>query len=287
MLPTVKAPYSQDRACRLDPRSIRELRSHVPPDRAKERKKKSWGAVGEVVGGQDSVKHGGLGGVIAASGSVPHRGQLRPQHLQPLCSMCWGGAQPCKVGPGRHPVCQPQPHLGAQHPFPPTALAGMRRILSWSRIWATSSPACHSSGRGIRCAWAWASSQQGRGGTAGQGSQDPDPLCPPSQMLLRSGEKVHLDPPCTNTTAASNYLNDPQVRKALHIPEQLPRWDMCKWVSVGARSPWVADCWGLWASERSPGILCLGFLIEDTRCIWLVTMNCSNRMFKVPDPQMD
>ena len=106
-------------------------------------------------------------------------------------------------------------------------------------------------------------------------------------MLLRSGEKVHLDPPCTNTTAASNYLNDPQVRKALHIPEQLPRWDMCKWVSVGARGPRVADCWGLWASERSPGILCLGFLIEDTRYIWLVTMNCSNRMFKVPDPQMD
>ena len=54
-------------------------------------------------------------------------------------------------------------------------------------------------------------------------------------MLLRSGEKVRLDPPCTNATAPSNYLNDPQVRKALHIPEQLPRWDLCKWVSMGAR----------------------------------------------------
>ncbi|KAF4023706.1 hypothetical protein G4228_015336 [Cervus hanglu yarkandensis] len=50
------------------------------------------------------------------------------------------------------------------------------------------------------------------------------------QMLLRSGEKVRLDPPCTNATAPSNYLNDPQVRKALHIPEQLPRWDLCNFL---------------------------------------------------------
>ncbi|XP_007533123.1 lysosomal protective protein [Erinaceus europaeus] len=47
------------------------------------------------------------------------------------------------------------------------------------------------------------------------------------QVLLRSGENVRLDPPCTNTTAPSTYLNNPYVRKALHIPEQLPRWDMC------------------------------------------------------------
>ena len=117
--PMVKTPYSQDRACGFDPWSLGELRSHVSHNRPKERKKKSWGAVGEVVGGQDSVKHGSLGGVIAASGSVPHRGQLRPQHLQPLCSMCWGGAQPRKVGPARHPVCQPQPYLGAQAPISP------------------------------------------------------------------------------------------------------------------------------------------------------------------------
>lgn len=48
------------------------------------------------------------------------------------------------------------------------------------------------------------------------------------QGLLRSGDKVRLDPPCTNTTAPSTYLNNPYVRKALHIPEKLPRWDMCK-----------------------------------------------------------
>nr|XP_004663956.2 lysosomal protective protein isoform X1 [Jaculus jaculus] len=49
-------------------------------------------------------------------------------------------------------------------------------------------------------------------------------------LLLRSGGKVHMDPPCTNTTAASTYLNNPYVRKALHIPEQLPRWDMCNFL---------------------------------------------------------
>uniref|UniRef100_A0A8C2RM52 Carboxypeptidase n=1 Tax=Capra hircus TaxID=9925 RepID=A0A8C2RM52_CAPHI len=63
------------------------------------------------------------------------------------------------------------------------------------------------------------------------------------QMLLRSGEKVHLDPPCTNTTAASNYLNDPQVRKALHIPEQLPRWDMCNFlVNIQYRRLYQSMC---------------------------------------------
>ncbi|XP_069845977.1 lysosomal protective protein [Dipodomys merriami] len=46
-------------------------------------------------------------------------------------------------------------------------------------------------------------------------------------LLQRSGARARMDPPCTNTTAASTYLNNPYVRKALHIPEQLPRWDMC------------------------------------------------------------
>ncbi|XP_005085045.1 lysosomal protective protein [Mesocricetus auratus] len=49
-------------------------------------------------------------------------------------------------------------------------------------------------------------------------------------LLLRSGNKVRMDPPCTNTTAPSTYLNNPYVRKALHIPEKLPRWDMCNLV---------------------------------------------------------
>ncbi|XP_057558545.1 lysosomal protective protein isoform X2 [Hippopotamus amphibius kiboko] len=47
------------------------------------------------------------------------------------------------------------------------------------------------------------------------------------QVLLRTGAKMRLDPPCTNTTAASTYLNNAYVRKALHIPKQLPSWDVC------------------------------------------------------------
>ncbi|XP_037020508.2 lysosomal protective protein isoform X1 [Artibeus jamaicensis] len=50
------------------------------------------------------------------------------------------------------------------------------------------------------------------------------------QALLRSGVRAHMDPPCTNTTATSTYLNNPLVRKALHIPEQLPAWVMCNFL---------------------------------------------------------
>ncbi|XP_039262370.2 lysosomal protective protein-like [Styela clava] len=34
-------------------------------------------------------------------------------------------------------------------------------------------------------------------------------------------------PPCINSTAQKNYLNKPDVRKALHIPSHLPKWDIC------------------------------------------------------------
>ncbi|XP_070574652.1 lysosomal protective protein-like [Ptychodera flava] len=34
-------------------------------------------------------------------------------------------------------------------------------------------------------------------------------------------------PPCLNASAATSYLNIPDVRKALHIPENLPSWEMC------------------------------------------------------------
>uniref|UniRef100_A0A8B9Y3K4 Carboxypeptidase n=1 Tax=Bos mutus grunniens TaxID=30521 RepID=A0A8B9Y3K4_BOSMU len=129
-----------------------------------------------------------------------------------LYAPCAGGAQPRKVGPARHPVCQPQPYLGAQAPISPHCtcrhekdtvvvqdLGNIFTRLPLKRVW--------------------------------------------HQTLLRSGEKVHLDPPCTNTTAASNYLNDPHVRKALHIPEQLPRWDLCNFlVNIQYRRLYQSMC---------------------------------------------
>ena len=163
----------------------------------------------------------------------------------------------------------------------------MRRTLSWSRIWATSSPACHSSGCGIRYARAQASSQQGRGGTAGQRSQDPDPLCPTPRRCCVLGRRCTWTPPAPTPRPPPTTSTTLTCGRRSTFPSSCPAGTCASgflWVLV-ARG--VADCWGLWASERSPGILCLGFLIEDTMHIWVVIVNCSNRMFKVPDPQMD
>lgn len=37
-------------------------------------------------------------------------------------------------------------------------------------------------------------------------------------------------PPCINSTAQRNWLNRGDVRKALHIPAVLPRWDLCRYI---------------------------------------------------------
>lgn len=161
--------------------------------------------------------------VIAAAGGVPHRGQLWPQHLQPLRPVCWGRAWPCEVSAAGCPVGPTPAPSGGSGTHPPASHAGTRKTPSPSTTWATSSLACRSSGHGIRCAGARAPSWGG----AGPGSRDPNCVCAP-QALLRSGVRAHMDPPCTNTTATSTYLNNPLVRKALHIPEQLPSWAMCK-----------------------------------------------------------
>uniref|UniRef100_A0ABM5G4S0 Carboxypeptidase n=1 Tax=Pogona vitticeps TaxID=103695 RepID=A0ABM5G4S0_9SAUR len=47
-------------------------------------------------------------------------------------------------------------------------------------------------------------------------------------LRLQAGkQRVRLDPPCTNTSAPSAYMNAPQVRKALHIVDDAPEWEMC------------------------------------------------------------
>ncbi|XP_034280063.1 lysosomal protective protein [Pantherophis guttatus] len=49
------------------------------------------------------------------------------------------------------------------------------------------------------------------------------------QNLLNLGvtKQVRLDPPCINTTALTRYLNDPQVRRALHVQDDSPAWEIC------------------------------------------------------------
>ncbi|KAB1262288.1 Lysosomal protective protein [Camelus dromedarius] len=102
------------------------------------------------------------------------------------------------------------------------------------------------------------------------------------QTLLRSERTVRLDPPCTNTTAASTYLNDPYVRKALHIPEQLPQWDMCKWVSVATPGLGLVGIgkvprgWSLGIGGEKEGALinCFSFS-PNLDLVFLPTCTCS------------
>ncbi|XP_019954352.2 lysosomal protective protein [Paralichthys olivaceus] len=49
------------------------------------------------------------------------------------------------------------------------------------------------------------------------------------KFLNRGPSSVSLGevPPCINSTAQMNWLNRGDVRKALHIPDMLPPWDIC------------------------------------------------------------
>uniref|UniRef100_A0A670ZS97 Carboxypeptidase n=1 Tax=Pseudonaja textilis TaxID=8673 RepID=A0A670ZS97_PSETE len=49
------------------------------------------------------------------------------------------------------------------------------------------------------------------------------------ENLLNLGvtKQVRLNPPCINTTGLTRYLNDPQVRHALHIQDDAPAWEIC------------------------------------------------------------
>lgn len=140
--------------------------------------------------------------------------------------MCWGGAWPFKVGPAVHPGGLAQHHLEAEVPSPylpcryekdTVVLHDLGNIftrLPFKRVW-------HQVWHLVCVTMGFLPVGLGPGNHLIF-------LCLCPQALLRSDDRLRMDPPCTNTTAASTYLNNPYVRKALHIPEQLPRWDMCK-----------------------------------------------------------
>lgn len=50
----------------------------------------------------------------------------------------------------------------------------------------------------------------------------------PRFWIQYSGGKLHSVPPCINSSAQANWLNRGDVRKALHIPDTLPPWDICR-----------------------------------------------------------
>lgn len=51
----------------------------------------------------------------------------------------------------------------------------------------------------------------------------------PRFWIQFSGGKLHSVPPCINSSAQTNWLNRGDVRKALHIPDTLPLWDICRY----------------------------------------------------------
>ncbi|XP_056614995.1 cathepsin A-like [Triplophysa dalaica] len=55
-----------------------------------------------------------------------------------------------------------------------------------------------------------------------------------SNNLVESSPTIKGVPPCINSTAQINWLNRADVRKALHIPDVLPSWDICS-DEVGAK----------------------------------------------------
>ncbi|KAG9473746.1 hypothetical protein GDO78_004184 [Eleutherodactylus coqui] len=43
----------------------------------------------------------------------------------------------------------------------------------------------------------------------------------------RFNKPISMSVPCVNDTDLSTYLNNPDVRSALHIPQSLPQWEIC------------------------------------------------------------
>lgn len=41
-------------------------------------------------------------------------------------------------------------------------------------------------------------------------------------------ESVRLTPPCLDNEAEISYMNTAQVREALHIPNKVQNWDVCR-----------------------------------------------------------
>ena len=46
-------------------------------------------------------------------------------------------------------------------------------------------------------------------------------------MKKAAEKEVFADIPCTNVTDRVTYLNNPEVRAALHVPEHVKEWEAC------------------------------------------------------------
>ena len=50
------------------------------------------------------------------------------------------------------------------------------------------------------------------------------------KLLSLPKERLAVTPPCIDATGATVYMNRKDVRKALHIPDDLPEWAICRLV---------------------------------------------------------
>ena len=46
--------------------------------------------------------------------------------------------------------------------------------------------------------------------------------------FFRKNAPLYGDAPCLNDSDVITYMNDPKVRKAINIPFNLPKWDICR-----------------------------------------------------------
>lgn len=56
-------------------------------------------------------------------------------------------------------------------------------------------------------------------------------------LVFNSSERIEADPPCTDEHIVSTYLNDPEVRKAIHIPHGVSSWAGCSFLMYVMKYP--------------------------------------------------
>ena len=47
---------------------------------------------------------------------------------------------------------------------------------------------------------------------------------------VASGRRVTVSPPCIDSKPSTVYMNREDVKKALHIAQNLPQWQICRYV---------------------------------------------------------
>ena len=49
--------------------------------------------------------------------------------------------------------------------------------------------------------------------------------------MYASKPEVYSSIPCTDTSDREIYLNNPEVRQAIHVPDFVQRWEACRYLN--------------------------------------------------------